>query len=66
MQVVNRYPWMLAAFATLQVSELHSSSTLLLSGDSKRLAGFMNQQYSMLLRQHRQWCLPTGLVRDQY
>ena len=34
--------------------------------DSRWPAGFMNQQYSMLLRQHRQWCLPTGLVRDQY
>ena len=29
-------------------------------------AGFANQQYSKLLRQHRQWCLPAGLVRDRY
>ena len=44
-------------------SEHHNSSTLLLSGDSEGLAGVANQQYSKLLRQHRQWCLPAGLVR---
>ena len=35
LQVVSRHPWMLAAFATLQVSEHHSNSTLLLCGDSR-------------------------------
>ena len=48
------------------VSEHYSSSTLLLCGDSRWQAGFANRQYSKLLRQHRQWCPPAGLVRDRY
>ena len=51
--------------AYLAQLKLHHT-TLLLCGDSRWQAGFANRQYSKLLRQHRQWCLPAGLVRDRY
>ena len=48
------------------VSEHHNSNTLLLCGDLRWQTGFANQGTPKLPRQHRQWGLPAGLVRDQY
>ena len=48
------------------VSEHHNSNTLLLCGDPRWQTGFANQGTPKLPRQHRQWGLPAGLVRDQY
>ena len=48
------------------VSEHHNSNTLLLCGDLRWQTGFANQGTPKLPRQHRQWGLPAGLVRDRY
>ena len=47
------------------VSEHHNGNTLL-CGDPRWQTGFANQGTPKLPRQHRQWGLPAGLVRDQY
>ena len=66
MQVVNRYPWMLAVFDTQQSPSTTTAAPCCCLGTPRGWLVSRTKQYSKLLRQHRQWCLPTGLVRDRY
>ena len=66
MQVVSRHPWVLASSSPTQQGRSTTAATpcCCVGTPGGRLVS-RTSGTPRLPREHRQWCLPVGLVRDQ-